>query len=175
MSEPKDRDQRKGAWDDQTARLAELYENMSRILRENLERAGLFTEEAFEKALDESRDWALKFKENHQEEIGRVADFIRRDWQEGMRSTGERARKTLDPERLHAGLLGLLLQLARSAGDWLQAWAERLRERLTYRSGEIAGAGTLACNACGQQLRFDKPTAIPACPNCGGGAYTRSY
>ena len=175
MGGPTDRDRRKGAWDDQTARLAGLYEKMSTVLRENLERAGMITEDTFERALDESRDWALKFKENHRDEIGRVAEFLRRDWQEGMRSTGERARKTLDPDRLHAGMLGLLLQFAHSAGGWLQAWAARLRERLTYRSGEIAGAGTLACNACGKQLRFERPTAIPVCPNCGGGAYTRGY
>lgn len=161
--------------EDQTIRMADLYEKMSKVLRENLERAGMLTEEAFEKALNDSRAWALKFKESHQEEIGRVAEFIRRDWQEDVRAAGQQARKTLDPDRLHAGLLGLLLQLVHSMGDRLEQWAGRLRERLTYRTGEIAGAGTLACNGCGEQLRFDKPAPIPPCPNCGGNSFTRSY
>lgn len=175
MSGPTDRQDPGGRESEQTIRLTDLYEKMSTVLRENLERAGTLTEEAFERALNESREWAIKFKDNYQDEIGRVTEFIRRDWQEEIRSSGVQARKTLDPDRLHAGLLGLLLRFARTAGSWLDEWAGRLRERLTYRAGEIAGAGTLACNACGQQLKFDKPTPIPACSKCGGNAYTRSY
>lgn len=175
MSGPTDKQGEGGQRSNQTIRLAELYEKMSAVLRENLERAGMITEEVFDRALNESREWALKFKDNHQEEISKVAEFIRRDWQEGMRSTGEQARKTLDPDRLQAGLLGLLLKLARTAGEWLEAVAGRLSERLTYHAGEIAGAGTLACNGCGRQLKFDKPTPIPECANCGGNTFTRSY
>ena len=175
MSDPTDKQNGDDSRKDQTIRLEELYGKMSAVLRENLERAGMITEDAFERALNETKDWALNFKENHQEEILKVSEFIRRDWQEGMRSTGEQARKSLDPDRLRAGLLGLLLGLARTAGDWLQAMAGRLSERLTYRTGEIAGAGTLACNACGEQLKFDKPTPIPKCAKCGGEAFTRSY
>lgn len=175
MAGPTDKEGRESGGTDQTVRLTELYEKMSTILRENMGRAGMLTEEAFERALNETMSWALKFKDNHQDEIVKVADFIRRDWQEGMRSTGEQARKTLDPDRLHAGLLGLLMQMARSVGGWLEEWAARLRERLTYRTGEIAGAGTLACNGCGEKLKFESPAPIPSCPKCGGSAFTRSY
>ena len=44
MSDPTDKQDQGGRNKDQTIRLAELYEKMSGVLRENLERAGMITE-----------------------------------------------------------------------------------------------------------------------------------
>lgn len=159
----------------QRANLVDLYEKMSKILRDNLERAGMLTEEAFERALNESREWAYKLKENYGNDIGKVAEFIRRDWHEAIRFTRERTRQSLDLDRLQAGLLDLLSRLAKSAGSQLESFASKLQERLTYKTGEIAGAGTLECTVCGQELFFDKPTRIPPCPKCHGTDFTRRY
>ena len=175
MADPNDRQGEESPETGDKIKLADLYESMSKILRENLERAGMLTEDVFERALNEARDWAFKLKENHGEDIGKVSEFIRRDWHEAIRLTGEQARKSLDPDRLQAGLLGLLSQLAKSAGSRLEAFASKLKERLTYRTGEIAGAGTLACNHCEQKLVLDKPAPIPPCSKCGGNSFTRSY
>ena len=160
---------------DQKANLVDLYERMSKILRQNLERAGMLTEEAFELALNESREWAYKLRENYGDDISKVAEFIRRDWHEAIRFTRERTRKSLDLDRLQAGLLDLLSRLAKSAGSQLDSFASKLQERLTYKTGEIAGAGTLECTGCGQDLFFDKPTRIPPCPKCRGTNFTRGY
>jgi NAD-dependent SIR2 family protein deacetylase len=71
--------------------------------------------------------------------------------------------------------MGLLSRLARSAGAQLDAFASKLSERLTYKTGEIAGAGTLQCLQCEQQLAFDKATRIPPCPKCRGTLFRRSF
>jgi hypothetical protein len=155
--------------------LVELYEKMSKIVRENLERAGMITEDVFERGMRESRDWAFKMKDYYGEDIGKVSDYIRRDWHEGVRLTREQARKSLDLDRLQAGLLGVLSRLAGSAGSQLETFASKLKERLTYKTGEIAGAGTLECKSCGQTLMVEKPTRIPPCPKCRGTVFERSY
>lgn len=155
--------------------LTDLYEKMSAILGESLERAGTITEEVFERGMRESRDWAYKMKDYYGDDIGKVSEFIRRDWQEGIRQTRERTRKSLDLDRLQAGFLDLLSRLAESAGSQLENLAEKLKERLTYKTGEITGVGTLECKGCGQHLTVEKPTRIPPCPKCRGTMFERSY
>ena len=155
--------------------LVELYEKMSRYVREKVEKAGVVSEEMLERTLKESRDLAKKVKETHGDDIGKVSDFLRRDWQEAVRITRERTRKNLDLDRLQVGVMGLLSKLAHSAGSQLEGFSTKLSERLTYKTGEIAGAGTLACQECGQQLQFEKPTRIPPCPKCRGAVFRRNF
>jgi ElaB/YqjD/DUF883 family membrane-anchored ribosome-binding protein len=159
--------------------LTELYESMSRVFRDKLEQAGTLSEEAFERALHETRDWAGKLKENYREhyaeDISRVAEFIRRDWHEGIRYAREQYRRSFDLDRLQTGAMDLVARLARIAGAQLEAFAARIHDRLTYKTGEIAGAGTLQCNGCGQTLAFDKATRIPPCPKCRGTSFRRSF
>jgi hypothetical protein len=159
----------------QRASLTELYEKMSRIFRENLERAGTLTEDAFERALKESREWAGRFKENYGEDINRVSEYIRRDWQNAIRFTRDQTRKSFDLDRLQVGVLGVLASLARSAGEQLEVFAGKINDRLTYKTGEIAGAGTLQCTRCEQVLTFEQATRIPPCPKCHHTTYRRSY
>ena len=155
--------------------LVQLYEKMNRVMREKMEKAGVVSEEVLERTLHESREWASKLKENYGDEINRVSDFLRRDWQEAVRITREQTKKNLDLDRLQAGLMGLLSRMAASAGSQLESFAAKLKERLTYKTGEIAGAGSLECRECGQQLHFEKPTRIPPCPKCRGAIFQRSY
>jgi Zinc-ribbon containing domain len=159
--------------------LAELYETMSRMFRENLERAGTLTEEAFDRALRETREWAARLRENYRDayadDVSRVADYIRRDWEAAIRFTQEQYRRNFDLDRLQAGALGVLSRLAQSAGAQLEAFAARVNERLSYKTGEIAGAGTLQCTQCEQLLIFDKATRIPPCPRCHGTQFRRSF
>ena len=155
--------------------LTELYERMSRTVRENLERAGQVSEEALERALQEARDVAAKLRENYGEDVARVAEYIRRDWNATLRRTREQARRSFDFDRLQTGVLSTLARLAKAAGEQLAQWAGRIDERLTYKTGEIAGAGTLQCQQCRQTLSFEKATRIPPCPKCRGTAFRRGF
>ena len=155
--------------------LVGLYEKMNRFVREKVEQAGEVSEEVLERTLHESREWAAKMKENYGEDITRVSDFLRRDWHEAARITREQTRKNLDLDRLQVGLMGVISRFASSAGSQLEAFAAKLQERLNYKTGEIAGAGSLECQECGQQLHFEKPTRIPPCPKCRGAVFRRSF
>jgi hypothetical protein len=155
--------------------LAELYERMSRTARENLERAGQFSEETFERALHEARDMYGRLRENYGEDVSRVAEYIRRDWNAALRATQEQYRRSVDFDRLQAGFLATMARLAKATGERLAGLAGRLDDRLTYKTGEIAGAGTLHCRQCDQALIFDKARRIPPCPKCHGTAFRRGY
>lgn len=157
------------------ANLVDLYEKMSKIFKENLERAGTLTEDAFEKALKESVDWAGKLREHYSEDISRVSGFIRRDWHDAIRFSGERTRRSLDLDRLQAGVMDFLSKLAKTAGAQLEEFAKRLNDRLTYNTGEITGPGTLQCAQCEQVLAIEKTTRIPPCPKCQHTLFRRSY
>ena len=43
---------------------------------------------------------------------------------------------------------------------------ENAHEPYDYRTGEIAGFGTLICDECGEKLHFHKAGHIPPCPKC---------
>lgn len=160
---------------DSKANLVDLYEKMSQIFRENLDKAGTLSEEAFEKALKETRDWAGHMREHYGDDVSKVSEFIRRDWHDAIRFTREQTRRSFDLERLQAGALDILSRWAKSAGHQLEEFASRISDRLTYKTGEIAGAGTLQCLKCDQNLVLDKPTRIPPCPKCRHTLFRRSY
>jgi len=155
--------------------LAELYEKMSKTLRSNLDRAGTLTEDVFERALKESQELALKMRDHYGDDIKKVSDFIRRDWYETIRYTRDQTWKNLDLERIQVGIMGVLSRMAQTAGSQLESFASRMQERLTYKTGEIAGAGTLECKECGQILRYEKPTRIPPCPKCRNTLFRRGF
>ncbi|MDH5752513.1 MAG: zinc ribbon-containing protein, partial [Deltaproteobacteria bacterium] len=148
--------------------MAELYEKMSRIFQEKLQKTGEVTEEVFEKALHESREWGEKLKEHYSEDVARVTESIRRDWLNAINYTREQTKRSFDLDRMQAGVLGFISMLAKSAGSQLEHFADRINERLTYKTGEIAGSGNLECGQCGQQLSFDHATRVPPCPKCRG-------
>ena len=155
--------------------LENLYERMSKVARENLEKAGALTEESLERALKESRDWAGRLKEQYGEDVPKVMEYLRRDFQEAVKAARQQTRKSLDLDRIGVGVLGFVQKMARKAGSRLDSIAQDLDERLTYKTGEIAGAGTLTCAQCGQQMQIGSATRIPPCPKCRGTFFRRSY
>ena len=155
--------------------LETLYEKMNRVFRRNLEKAGALTEESFEKALKESREWARQLKDHYAEDIPKVTEFLRRDFQEAVRQAGDQTRRRLDLNRIGAGVMGLVQRMAQKAGSQLDSFASKLDERLAYKTGEVAGPGTLTCTQCSQQLVFDAATRIPPCPKCHNTGFRRSY
>jgi hypothetical protein len=155
--------------------LESLYEKMSKAVRENLDKAGQLTEETLERALKDSREWARQLREHYGDDIPKVAEYLRRDFQDAVRITREQTRKKLSPDRLGAGLMAFVQRMAEKAGSQLDSFASRLGERLTYKTGEVAGPGTLTCAACGQQMAIENASRIPPCPKCRGTAFRRSY
>lgn len=155
--------------------LEALYEKMSTVVRANLERAGTLTEETLERALKEARDWARQLKEQYGEDVPKVAEYLRRDFQEAVRQAGKQTRRSLDLDRIGVGILGFVQKMAERAGSQLESFASKLDERLTYKTGEVAGPGTLTCTRCSQHLSFDSASRIPPCPKCRNTTFRRGY
>ena len=155
--------------------LESLYEKMSKAVRDNLEKAGELTEETLERSLKESREWARQLREHYADDIPKVVEYLRRDFQDAVRLTREQARKKLDIDRLGVGVLAFVQRMAQKAGSRLDSFASRLSERLTYKTGEIAGPGTLTCLNCGQQMSIESASRIPPCPKCRTTGFRRSY
>jgi hypothetical protein len=60
-------------------------------------------------------------------------------------------------------------QFLTRAASGISDWAEQASARLgrqTYRTGEIAAAGTLECSGCGKHIMLETPAHVPLCPQC---------
>ena len=155
--------------------LEAIYEKVSTVVRANLARAGTLTEETLARARKEARDWARQLKEQYGEDVPTVAEYLRRDFQEAVRQAGKQTRRSLDLDRIGVGILGFVQKMAERAGSQLESFASKLDERLTYKTGEVAGPGTLTCTQCSQHLSFDSASRIPPCPKCHSTTFRRGY
>ena len=164
-----------GASDETERGYSDLYENLSGILKDHLQRAGTLTEEVFERALKEAMEYAELKRANYKEDIARVSEFVKRDWHAAIRFARDQTKRSLNLDRWQAGIMGVLSSLAKSAGEQLEGFASKINDKLTYEAGEVAGAGNLACTECGQTLRFDKATRIPLCPKCDNSVFRRTF
>jgi isocitrate dehydrogenase len=73
-----------------------------------------------------------------------------------------------------------------AAGEFSAENGERLRQLLrrdllhkehpdmTFRTGDITTAGTLACESCGWTIIADRTTLLPPCPQCGETAFRKT-
>ena len=66
-----------------------------------------------------------------------------------------------------------LARAATGISDWVQQASARLSEQ-TYRTGEIAAAGTLECSNCGERVTLATPAHVPLCPKCRKSEFRRS-
>ncbi|MEE8434672.1 MAG: hypothetical protein V3S64_07785 [bacterium] len=161
--------------DETEERNSELYENLSAILKDRLQRAGTLTEEVFERAFKEAVDYAEQKRAHYKEDIARVSEYVKRDWHSAIRFARDQTKRSLNPDRWQAGIMGVLSSLAKSAGEQLESFANKINDKLTYKTGETAGAGKLACTECDQTLSFEKTTRIPPCPKCHNNAFRRTF
>jgi hypothetical protein len=73
-----------------------------------------------------------------------------------------------------------------SAGEFTAENGERLRQYIkrdllhrdnpavTFRTGDITGAGTLSCAGCGWTIVTNRTTVLPPCPHCSETAYRKT-
>ncbi len=101
-------------------------------------------------------------------------------FQELLTQAGETTLATVD-KALEAACNGLV-----AAGEFTTENGDRLRQfikrdllhrdnpSLTFRSGDITGAGTLSCAGCGWTIVTNRTTVLPPCPHCSETAYRKS-
>ncbi len=158
-------------------RLAHAYHTMARRVHEALQHAGTGAE-ALTRALAAAKDKAVDLGELTREEAERLGDYLRRDIEEARRYLATSEAELADWFRIDLGLIeqGLLDFFSRAADPTeveLLRLQEQALEASIYRTGEIAGPGTLECVGCGELLHFERAGRIPPCPRCHGTEFVR--
>jgi isocitrate dehydrogenase len=134
--------------------------------------------EAMVVALDKAKAELIAAKEFTAERGEQLRRYLARDLDQTVhaaRGLGEAARQRLNPARLEAGALASIADVLERAGKTMLELGNKTREPLTCKTGEITSAGTLTCQACGQQLHLKKTGHIPPCSKCKGTVFTKSY
>jgi len=88
---------------------------------------------------------------------------------------GEEAKERFHPARLGAGALSSLATVLELTGNALRSLSDKTKETLAYRTGEMTSAGTLTCQACGQEVQLKKTGHVPPCPKCNGALFNKGY
>lgn len=134
--------------------------------------------EAMNAALEKAMAELVAAKEFTAERGEQLRTYLARDLEQTLdaaRELGETARQKLDSKRLEAGALSSLASVLERAGKAMLDLGQKTKASLTCKTGEITSAGTLTCQACGEQLHFEKTGRIPPCPKCKGTVFTKSY
>lgn len=125
----------------------------------------------------EAKEKAVELGELSREEADRIAEYLDRDLKAAgtwLADTGEEFKDWLGMET--ALISDRLLDMFIRAADQTSLELQQLRERAAaaeYKTGEIAGIGTLVCSGCGEHLHFKKAGHIPPCPKCNGTRFQR--
>jgi hypothetical protein len=157
-------------------RLAGAYARMLERLRGGMEGGGPLPQ--LQELIAGAREKAVEVGELTREEAERVGDYVRRDLVDAARflaDEGEELRTWLrfDLELIEARLLDVFSLMVDHTRQELQLLQEQAGGEEQWRSGEVASIGTLRCLECGQEVALHEPAEVPACPRCGGTAFTR--
>ena len=162
-------------------RLAEAYSVMLERANEFIDRAEEQAKPAFENAVERAQETAHELGELTREEARLVADYLKRDMHDAAQHLAE-SRKELrdwfrfDVEQMETRMWEMFATAADRTSLELMRIAETAKGKVVhraYRSEEVTGPGTLMCDACGEQVHFERPGVIPRCPRCQGRVFHR--
>lgn len=160
------------------SQLAEQYDKLASKFNEIYLAGRERGREAMEVALDKAQEQLTALGEFSAEQGKEFRQYLARDLEQTVadaQKLGEEAKERLHPARLGAGALASLAAMLELTSQALHALGDRTRASLSYRTGEITTAGTLTCQACGQQVQLKRTGHVPPCPKCSGTAFTKGY
>jgi len=79
---------------------------------------------------------------------------------------GNEARDGFHSSRLGVDALASLVSILDLTSNALSSLSSKAKDALSYRSGELASAGTLSCQSCGQEVQLKTTGDVPFCPKC---------
>jgi hypothetical protein len=123
------------------------------------------------KFIDAAGEKAVELEEVSREDAEKLAAYLKRDLNDASSYLSETGREWGDwlgfeTTLLEAGFLELLSEAADPTTLELLKLKQDAELASIYRTGEITGPGTLACDKCGEKLHFHKAGKIPPCPKC---------
>lgn len=133
---------------------------------------------ALEAAMDKASAQMTALGEFSAEQGQEFRRYLSRDLEQTVadaQKLGEEAKEHLHPARLGAGALASLASVLELTSQALHSLSDRTKQALTYKTGEITTAGTLTCQACGQQVHLKHTGHVPPCPKCSGTVFSKGY
>ena len=133
---------------------------------------------ALEAAMDKASAQMTALGEFSAEQGQEFRRYLSRDLEQTVadaQKLGDEAKDKLHPARLGAGALASLASVLEFTSQALHSLSDRTKQALTYKTGEITTAGTLTCQACGQQVHLKHTGHVPPCPRCSGTVFSKGY
>jgi Zn finger protein HypA/HybF involved in hydrogenase expression len=148
-----------------------LYEKLASRTAELLE-AGRTT---LDDALKRARQEMTKAGEFSEDQMARVASYVKRDIMKDAHRATKAVRDAIDPHRVAAGAQSIFSRILTSAADALSDLAKKAEEQLEFKTGEVTSPGTLTCQGCQTDLHMKTIGRIPPCPKCHKTVFRKSY
>lgn len=155
-----------------------LYDRFAEKSREIFDRSQEKGRDAWERAMELARQKMTEAGEFSAEQGDAFKNYLRRDLDQtvaDMQQLGVEAKEHLHPARLGAGALSSIAKLLHITGGALTKISDRAEDALVYESGEITMAGSIMCLSCGNKIQLKKTSVVPACPECHGTRFRKSY
>ena len=151
--------------------LGAIYETMYEQVAENLHKAKDKTGPLIHQLIDEAKDKAKEIEEVTEEDAEKLGAWLKRDLDDVISYLSETEYAVKDwlgfeTSLIKNAMIRMMLETADKTTVELLRMKENAHKPYDYRTGEIAGFGTLICDECGEKLHFHKAGKIPPCPKC---------
>ncbi len=151
------------------------YDNMVKHLHDALES----TPKTLTQGLEIAKQKTSELGGLTQEELNKVADYLKRDIEDAAHSLSSTDKDSLsewlkfDLELIENFALDAFMSVAdKTRIAWAQL-EQQARQASIYQSGEITGPGSFVCMQCDHKITFTKTVQIPQCPECGNNTFQR--
>ena len=157
-------------------KLIDAYNKMITHVHEDLGDAS----KTLARALEAAREQASEIGGLTQDEINKVADFVKRDIEEVAHSLTESDGDSLtewlkfDIDLIENFAIDTFMNVADKTRLELAKLEQLARTNNTYQTGEIMAPGTLVCKQCGEPINITTTSEIPKCAKCGSLTFQRS-
>lgn len=161
-------------------KLETAYEHMLETAKEFVVNARENSGPVIKDALKEAREKVSDASELTSEEIDKLSSYIEKDLIEAADFLQETQNELADWLRLDVLLVEkFMLDKFASLADRTRIELEQLSINADvygeWHTGEIISMGVLKCEACGEELHFEKPGHIPPCPKCHATKFKRIH
>ena len=156
-------------------KFTDAYDTMIVNLHEDLGDAS----KTLARAIDAAREKASELGGLTQEEINKIADFVKRDIEQAAHTLPNENESLAEWLKFDIAMIeNFALDAFKNLADKARLELNRLdleaRQVITYESGEITGPGNLNCENCNEAITFTSTHEIPVCPHCQGKTFVRS-
>lgn len=159
--------------------LGNAYERFYEHIAESFHHAEEITAHYYHQIFDEAKEKVGEIKEITEEDAEKISSWVKRDiasLANHLEKTGTELNDWLgfEKELIKQELIDLLLKSGDKTTLQILEMEDEAYLSSTYRTGEVAGVGTLICDQCHKELYFKQAGTIPKCPECGWTTFHRS-